>query len=104
MASMEEKRNKLGRSYGKYGGKEDCTHRCFLMRKPKVTVSLERPRRRCEGSIKMDHEETDLKILGWIYMVPVTDHWYASLGWSMELRVPLEGGEVAFSHQQMHFY
>lgn len=42
----------------------------------------------------MDLEERDSKILDWIYMAPVTDHWQASLGWWMKLRVPSKDGEV----------
>ena len=58
---MEEKRNA-------YRG-------IFLMRKPKVTIPLERPRRRWDDSIKMYLEEIDSNILDWICMAPVTDHW-----------------------------
>jgi len=60
VARMEEKRNA-------YTG--------FLLRKQKSTISHERPRDRWEGGIKLDLEEIDSKILDWIYMSPVTDHW-----------------------------
>jgi hypothetical protein len=60
VARLEEKRNAYRRG--------------FFGRKRKATISLERPRRRWEGSVKMDLEEIDSKILYWMYIVPVTDH------------------------------
>jgi hypothetical protein len=47
----------------------------FLMRKPEVTISLERPRRRWDNSIKMDLEGIYSNILDWICMAPVTGPW-----------------------------
>jgi hypothetical protein len=59
----KSRRNEVGRACSTYGGKEECIQRgVILVIKPKATVSLERPRRRCEGCIKMDLEEMESKM------------------------------------------
>jgi hypothetical protein len=41
----------------------------ILIRKPVGTKKLGRPTRRCEGNIKRDPNETDIKVVEWIQLV-----------------------------------
>ena len=49
---------------------------------------LERPRRRWEDNIKMDHQEVGYEGMDWIDLAQERDWWQAILNEGMNVRVP----------------
>jgi hypothetical protein len=49
---------------------------------------LERPRRRWEENIKMDHQEFGCGVSDWIELAQDRDRWWAFMNAGMNLRVP----------------
>ena len=49
---------------------------------------LGRPRRRCEGNIRMDLEEIGINAGNWVHSAQDRDYWRALVNAAMNLRVP----------------
>jgi len=60
----------------------------ILTGKPTVKRPLGRPKRRCEYSIRMDHEETGINAGNWVDSVQDMDYWRALVNAALNLRVP----------------
>jgi hypothetical protein len=60
----------------------------ILVRKPEGVRPLGRPRRRWEGSIKMDLREIVWDGMDWIDLAQNRDQWRALVNMVMNLRVP----------------
>jgi len=56
---------------------------------PEGKRPLERPRRRWEDNIKMNHQEAGCGGMNWTYLVQDWDRWRALVNAVMNLRVPL---------------
>jgi hypothetical protein len=59
-----------------------------LMGKPEVKRPPGRPRCRCEGNIKMEHQEVGCGGMDWIELAQVRDRWRALVNAITKLRVP----------------
>jgi hypothetical protein len=75
---------RMGEGRGVYRG---------LVWKPDGETPLGRPRRRWEGSIKMDLQEVECKCLDWISLSQDRDRWRAIVNAVMNIRVHLNTGD-----------
>ena len=51
-------------------------------------LPLLRPRRRCEGNIRMDLEEIDINMRNWVDSAQDRDYWRVLGNAALDLRVP----------------
>jgi hypothetical protein len=58
-----------------------------LVGKPEGKRPLGRPRRRCEGNIKMDLQEVECGVMDWIGLAQDRDRWRELVNTVMNLRV-----------------
>jgi len=68
-----------------------------LVGKPEGKRPLERPRRRWEDNIKMDHHEVGCGDTDWIELAQDRDRWWALVNVVMNLRVPMNAGNFFIS-------
>jgi hypothetical protein len=68
-------------------GKERVVYR-ILVGKPEGKRSLERPRHRWEGNIKMDHQEVGYGSMDLIDLAQDRDSWRALVNAVMNFRIP----------------
>jgi len=59
-----------------------------LVGNPEGKRPLERPRRRWEGNIKMDHQDEGCGGVDWIQLAQDTDRWQALVNAVVNLRFP----------------
>jgi hypothetical protein len=57
----------------------------ILVGKPEGNRPLGRPRRRCEGSIKMDLRKKGCEVVDWSHMAPDMDQWRALVNTVMNI-------------------
>ena len=70
------------------------------MGKPEGKTPLGRPRRRWEENVKLDFQEVGCGGMEWIELAQDRGSWWALLNAVMNLRVPLNAGNILVASQE----